>query len=551
MSARETTVYIVRGTPLLSNSYEHSLYFPNKTAQESYFAGKVVKTFSAYTYHRKQWNVKVQASIETAQNWTYVYFRNFDGKTYYYFITDVSYINENTVELALELDVLQTYMFDWDLRECFIERNHVANDTVGANTIDEGLEIGEYMTDFTDQVDELTDLCILILLTTEDNGTAGYSKLYGNVFSGLRLVAVLPSDHAKLASWMCTTSGSGLNALAVVNMWMYPKSLIKVVGDWGSANSNGMHTVSTTLPCELKIPTYKYKQDPSVGGKLNTFGGNADKIRNNKLFCYPYNYLYLSNNSGGQAVYRYEWFDDGKTPTYADFTAFGGLSPECGVGIAPWKYRGSDEEKNFDEGLLSGAFPTCAWDADGYKIFLATNRNQLATAEKNADIVYGNSMLGSLSGLNLNPGDLFGLGNVANSALNATTQHTTTINSLMAQKKDAKLTPDTAKGAFGGSINVAHERHTFTVEHKSIRWEFAERIDQYFSRYGYKVNRIETPSIHNRRCFTYIKTVGCLVGGDFPVGDRNTVARVFDNGVTFWDPDKCVPGYFNVDNPTL
>jgi len=541
MSARETTVYIVRGTPLLSNSYEHSLYFPNKTAQESYFAGKVVKTFSAYTYHRKQWNVKVQASIESAQNWTYVYFRNFDGKTYYYFITDVTYINENTVELALELDVLQTYMFDWDLLECFIERTHVQDDRVGENTIDEGLDIGEYEVSTVTNVEELTDLCILVLLTTEDNGTVGYSKMYGNVFSGLRLVAVLPEDKNKFASWLCSeTASSGLNALAVVNMWMYPKNLVRVSGGWVTTTGHGMHEVVDTQPVEVTVQTmHDWDNNESYG--LHSY-----HVRNNKLYCFPYNFLYVTNNAGGNGVFRYEWFKD-KTAESQTFVCYGGLSPECGVALTPQDYRGIRDQRNFDEALSSGAYPTCAWDADGYKIFLATNRNQLQAAEQNANLSYGVGMVTGIAG-SISADPLSTIARMATTAVNSSVQHHNTINSLMAQRKDAKISPDQAKGCFGGSLNVAHGRQTFTVHHKHIRLEHLKTLDEYFSRYGYKVNRIDRPRIHNRKCFTYVKTVGCLVGGEFPVGDRNAVARVFDSGVTFWDPTTCVPGLFHVDN---
>ena len=132
MSTPQSTIYICSGVRL-DNRYEHSIYFTSSTAQQEFFAGKVVKTFSAYSYLRKSWPLQVQATMEEAKTWSYLYFYNGTGqKVYYYFITGVEYKNENTVELSLELDVIQTYMKEIrsGLLPCYVERQHTESDEI-------------------------------------------------------------------------------------------------------------------------------------------------------------------------------------------------------------------------------------------------------------------------------------------------------------------------------------------------------------------------------------------------------------------------------------
>ena len=99
MSAPQSIISICSGVRL-DNRYEHSIYFADATAQQEYFAGKVVQTFPAYSYLRKSWPLQVQATMEEARSWSYLYFRNGSGKVYYYFINQIEYKNDNTVELT-------------------------------------------------------------------------------------------------------------------------------------------------------------------------------------------------------------------------------------------------------------------------------------------------------------------------------------------------------------------------------------------------------------------------------------------------------------------
>jgi hypothetical protein len=71
-------------------------------------------------------------------------------RDYYYFINDVREIAPNTTELIVQLDVFQSFIYDVEFGNCYIERGHIgiANENAFSNygrdylTIPEGLDLG-------------------------------------------------------------------------------------------------------------------------------------------------------------------------------------------------------------------------------------------------------------------------------------------------------------------------------------------------------------------------------------------------------------------------
>lgn len=525
MSAPQSTIYICSGVRL-DNRYDHSIYFASAADQQEYFAGKVVKTFPAYSYLRKSWPLQVQATMEQAKTWSYLYFQNGTGKVYYYFINQVEYKNDNTVELVLELDVLQTYMFDYTLLRCFVERQHTTTDNPGDHTVEEDLELGSPVDNKTFDVTGIENLAILVLATINPNyadtekPVQALAGSYNGVFSGLKLWAV---DGSKWAAW-----GNKLDALSaagfldgIVSMWMYPKNLIVLGGE----NTWGDDDLCKTV------------ESFPVNGIGTGFDGRPASLdgytpKNKKLLCYPFQFLYCSNNAGGSAVYRYERFED---PANANFDLFGSLSPEGSVMLVPRDYNGLD--KNFDHALTLGGYPTCAWDSDIYKMWLAQNQNQHNLATAQAVIKAGAGAVMGVASLAMGnvPGAVAG----AAAAYNGISQ----IGGLLAQKKDMEIQPPQAKGNFSTNTNIVAGKQTFTMYWKSINAETARMLDDFFTMYGYKLGRVQVPNTHARPAFTYVKTIGCKIAGNMCVEDVAKIESIFDRGITFWKNGDKVADY--------
>lgn len=538
MSTPETTLYLCSGVPLNSR-YSHSLYFADKTAQLNYMRGFVDKTLPAYSFIRRSWSLKVEGDLSEAVRWNYLFFRYpSDEKYYYYFINRVEYINDGTVELFLELDLLQTYLFDISFKDCLIEREHVTNDTVGKHTVSEGIEAGELVYQKTQTLTDLTDYVIMILAsfnpytTTSPTNAVTKGGLYGGVYSGLGLYAVPIEKYKNLSDKIAALAEQNL-VEGIVSMWVYPKRLLVLEGEEGWGDDVWCFNVSHTA-----TPTYNFSPSKS-------FGSYTPK--NNKLFTYPYNLLEISNNSGSTVTYRHEFLlesDQGYL-----FYVNGGLTPDSGLRIMPSTYlKGSTKAAN-NHAINLPSFPTCAWNSDTYKIWLAQNQHNIDTQKASAvvsTIGGAASVTGGIALMATGGGALAGAGMIAGGVMGMTggiIQCQQAIGTQEAAEKQA----DQMRGSFAPSINATMKMHTFTISEKRVTEERAKIIDDYFTVYGYKVNRVGKPSLKNRPSYTYVKTLGCHVQGAITNEDIVKIESIFDKGVTFWANHSHV-GDYTVDN---
>ena len=447
--------------------------------------------------------------MEEARTWNYLYFRNGSGKYYYYFINNIEYINDSTVELFLEIDVMQTYLTDYSLSRCFVEREHSSTDNIGDNVIEEGLEVGELVDVSRSDVD-ISSLCILVLSSvdieksTEETQYKILGTLYDNVFSGLGMWACAISDYETLAERLNDMDKYGYGE-GIFNIWLYPKKLVKLRSGYSWDSGSKIKMVQDTEPV-------------SFSTARNTKLKDSYTPKNNKLFCYPYNFLYCSNNGGGCATYKYEYFTD---PDNIEFKVYGSLSPEGVTKIAPSNYHRT-AFKNFEEGLSGTPYPCCAWNQDTYKLWLAQNHNSqnMSMLASGVSIVGGVAMIATGAGVGV------GAGMVAGGLLG--------IGQQLAQKKDMEVQPNQARGNHSGSLNISNGFQTFTFTKKCIDTDRARIIDDYFTMFGYKTLRVKVPNRKVRENFTYTKTQNCHVRGNLCTDDLRKIQSIFDNGITFW-----------------
>ena len=459
--------------------------------------------------------------MEQARKWSYLYFRNGTGKYYYYFINQVEYKNDNMVELTLELDVIQTYLFDFNLLDCFVERQHTETDAMGEHTLDEGLETGELTDLYTIDWNALEELCILVLATINPNysdtdkpvDALGY--MYDGVFSGLTLWAVKATQWNALSSKLEDLSGAGFLD-GILSMWMYPKTLVTLGGE----NTWDDETLFKVVKGSDNIPAYAYSH--SYGSAYTR--PDPYNVQNRKLYCYPYNFLYVTNNQGQASTYRFERWTD---PTRPTFQCRGALSPDGTVKLCPSNYDGHNDF-DYDKGISMGGYPTCAWDADVYKLWLAQNQNQQQFSVNSAGLTVAAGAVTAIGSLFM--GNIGGALGGAAAAVSGGQK----IGELMAQKKDMAIQPPQSRGSFSSSVNVAHGKQTFTLIHKAVTAEQAKRLDDYFTMYGYKLNEVRKPNLCARPAFTYIKTIGSNITGNLCTEDRVKITNIFDSGITFW-----------------
>jgi hypothetical protein len=433
-------------------------------------------------------------------------------------------VNNDTSYVSFIIDDMQTWLLgvDYHIMPSFVEREHVTDDTVGANRIDEGLETGEYIildrvgtSDKDDSSKNLSNMAYLVGLsdlspiTGETDQTIG--GLIGNLYSGLAYWFFNKAYANDLRDFIQTYITAG-KASAIVFIASIPAFLVPST------------TFGRVLPSEV-LPSLNI----GISKPLTTIDGYTPK--NKKLFTYPYNLLYVTNNQGNSSEFRYEEFTEAVGQSDVLFSIIGNISPSPVIQCCPVGYKvgtAGYDGINTEYAISLQNYPLCSWSDDVFREWLV--QNGVSTA---INILTG---LGGTIGGAMSGNALLGGGGI------------TSVFHNMQQLYKASIQPDQAKGNVNaGSLNIATTRQQFYFQKMQIRAEFAQRIDKFFDMFGYKVNTLKVPNIDTRPHWNYVKTVDVTLIGEIPPDAMDNISKIFDTGVTFWKYGSEV-GNYALDN---
>lgn len=541
-----TKVYLIQ-VPL-ENDYKHTLYFESKAAQQSYFQGRITaaNSFSGdkFTYQRKDEKIRINAQYDSIINCNYCMYQNaaYNNKWFYAFITDIKYISDGVTEVYIETDVMQTWFFDYALKQCFVEREHTKDDTIGANTVPEGLETGSYICAGQTGYDGgLTDYVYVLASTLDylvvDANADGYAKFatagnktYNGVYSG---VGYFVFDKGETANTVISVFSNNGVLDAVQCLFMAPKVLAPL-----DTEASTRQVKSSTLPYTQDFRIEKQYLDNTITG-----------IKNNKLKTYPYCYLVASNLQGGEAIYKYEDFAN----EWCNFHLTGALTPGCSVRMTPKYYKGSDSKEVDIEGLNLAKFPICNFQGDVYTNWLTQNSANIAVAQDTGALSVAAGALSTVAGVAAaatGVGAMAGVSMIGGGVL-STMNGINQIKSNLASIEQQSFTPPQARGNLNsGDVMAADEKIKFMFYAMSIKPEYAKIIDDYFTMYGYQTNRVKVPNTNHRSRFWYTKTVGCEIDGAMAQKDIQKIKACYDNGITFWR-DAADIAIYNTANTIL
>lgn len=529
--APNSTIRLLHSVPL-DNTYANTLYFATKTEQANAFSAKTKYTFSAQSYQRvNKGTMRINICADNIYDCNYLMFQNtnFGTKWFYAFITKVEYINNDVSQVDYEIDVMQTWFFDFTFGECFVEREHTATDVIYQNIIDEGLETGEYeygTAVLSHNFDQMRP-CVLSTLNSEgdkisnEETDTSIGRMYDRLSMG-GYIYVFNTDNG-FRQFIGKVASKGTED-GILACYMIPTAF---------------YTTRSTEGLTEIIP----KTDSlsiSLQADTNSFDGYTPK--NKKLYCYPYNCLTVETGEGEGAIYRYELF---KTPSNITFREYCTCTPNPQAISVPVGYKEIADE-NFSEGVSLTSFPVSGYSSDQYKAWLAqtqATRNTSMAVNALQAIAGGGVVLGSIAlapvtaGMSVAGGVMSGGGMLASGISG--------IMNTTAQTKDHSILPSTGSGVYKGDVVYMASQKGFKYRSKRITRHYARIIDDFFTMYGYKVNIVKTPSINNRPFYTYVKTQNCLIKGSIPTDDANKICRIFDNGVTHWK------GMDNVGNYSL
>ena len=444
-------VRLLKNIPF-DRSYNHTKNFWGSdylNEQANYFMGftknlnGVTYAYSSQSYQRVNKNtIRLAVLADNIYDCNYMMFRNtaYGNKWFYAFIDSINYINDNCTEISYTIDVLQTWFFDYDIRACFVEREHAITDNIGDNLVPENLETGDHeafdvgyerFQYFLGAIVTSKKIPDVFLVSsnifplnsqyrvdtqfTPERYLGQGTDTPNGIPNGLYIAYGFPiSDRDVTSYWdaYIDYNGNTVQRSSIYNMQTYAQQggsvdsgpltigrLLSYIG-YGSvpAVTGGNLSIDDVVcvymyPADMNLKTnmqlalnsgyrngtamYSFFQGGRPVGFKELGSNDVFYPKNNKLFTYPYVYLNVSNNTGQVNTYKYE-----ELGGFYDNGVFRPLFRWIGNFLnAPTvalvpNYNGI--QINFDEALNIGDFPSPTYQGSQLAKWLESNQNKWA-----------------------------------------------------------------------------------------------------------------------------------------------------------------------------
>lgn len=538
----DSKIIVCQDVPL-DNTYEHSIHFgyardyTSLQRQYDYFYSKRKYEFDPVTYTRTGRNtVRVEMVADNMYNCNYMMFQNSNFRTesvhyvgdkwFFAFITHVEYINNAVSEITYEIDDVQTWLFDYQCNDVFVERMHNPTDNIGDNLIPEPLTPSAFVTSaeqeypILDPTGQAGFQRRSIMIVNKKPDTTPFSPeeaLINSKFTLLDYVDGLPMMHIWYAIFNMDDSADLLKLTQV--MGLYSGEEDRIIGIFAIPPMLGATVNDLSLES-----VYNIIPNNCYGG---TFDGYTPK--NNKMYTYPFNRLQVSNSFGQDKEYRFELFPNVQNDgVYFKYRAVS--VPKPGMIIMPNNYAG--ELDGTDDILKIGEYPEGAFAGDSFQMWLHQGFIQSFAS----NISSWNAMMIPQSGDYV--GHNIGLRTALTATLNIIAQ------GIMADQQGNKVygNLDASSAIYG-----LDKGYSFKFKTKRPVRSQAVMIDDFFTRYGYAQNRIMKTDSYVRKHWTYIKCSDITLYGSVPADSMAHLTRIFNNGITWWvNPAEI--GNYSLDN---
>lgn len=534
-----------------------------------------------YSFIRTNRNtISTNFTYSEALKSNYIAFQNkdYDNKWFFAFVDEVIYKSDSCTEIVYTIDMWSTWFNKLTLNNCFVKREHTNNDSIGANTVDENLDIGDVICESWQGVG-FNDRYFIVIESTyipDDESIGGhdhwsrfnYITANNGLVSGFKRLLFF-IDYSNDTSYLSglrnvflfiTRAQLDEHVEDIHNIYIIPELFI---GNLLSLDGHSAYA-SDTEDSNKRFTYYDdslsrtaYEININVG-KGTTFSDYIPK--NNKLFCYPYNYLMVTNNNGNQNIYKYEcWYSNNSN---AEFNFAGACTCGGSGRVAPKNYKGMTGNDE-DESLPSGKYPTFSWTSDAYINWLSQNAVNVISSIA----VLGGSIAGAvLTGGASLPLELGAIEMAVNEEQRAMIQGkqnlqnvqsgtsmgssiASQVGSIIGAFHNAKLLPNIVCGQNTGDVKFSLQAIDFRFKKMRAKTENLKIIDDYFTKYGYKTNRVKTPNVTGRQYFNYIE-IGqdSSIGyGEIPQNALEIINSICKKGVTIWH-DHSKIGDYSVTN---
>ena len=536
--ARNGRIILAKGIKL-DREYKNVLdYSQNDMLTLLRSNGHLVTELTNCSFIRQHQSIKVDITYTQAITSNYIAFENpdYNSKWFFAWIDEVKWLGEKCVELTYTVDVWSPWSGNLTKKACWVEREHVADDTIGLHTLDEGLACNNYKTlSVTLDPEYVNDPYIVVMSTydLENDLDMSGANIWNGVVTGAKAYIfrfnIQANDYGVMdfEKFLMATNIKGKKD-AIQNIYVVPCTVCGLEPSQGGTLLIG-HSYSIA---QGQI-TGKYYTLDGFTFDPRTFSTHLHHLyddltyipHNNKCLCYPYHYLFVTNNNGNANIYKGEFFAD---RTDIEFTNQIVLSPGVSGRIAPLNYKGSSY--NYDESIPLGKFPECGWANDEYINWLTQNAINEPTK------IFSNLMgIGTgVSSYKEKAGSKEGVTSSDTMALGGNI--VTNVASIIGDFYSASLLPSTSAGSNTGDVGFSTYSLRFDFYNMILNDEELTIIDNYFTRFGYKVNTLKIPEFNSRTYWNFVKIAeGENIGyGEIPSKAMDTINRFFRNGVSVW-----------------
>lgn len=588
-----TEVIILSGVPL-DNTYNHTLYFANKTQQENTFktfiatiptdTGNIPATLDKLSYQRINSNVmKVAFKADNIYNCNYMMFKNtsYSDKWYYAFINSVEYINENSSQINYTLDVIQTYYFDYEFGDCLIQRQHATTDVIGDNIIPENLDTGdmtvvnrkELSNSFvTGTKSNLSDQYGILIHSTyplvyymdgtrhEFNGTIDdkyvlMHKDFNNIIGcGLYYIDIskfMGTDP--VGPTLFDALARGGKAESILYITLVKRSWVAPYFDTVFSDTINFYEI-LSRNSEFTA-TFNEQYTFAIESTTDYEPIYRLPVRNMKVYTYPFTYVQLADNNGSNKIYKNELFQNitNNNNTITFYGEYSGAYPNQPLLLYPINYNNINF--NYQEGMTTELTSLCLYSFNTFANWYAQHQNSIQMSKMQQYLHLGLDVATTAILLPVAP---VMAGIKATKGAISAAEDIFKLNSELADKRKLPLTTNNVTGT--NITNLTYRHSGVWAETIKLRDEYLQKIDMYFTMFGYAQNKVGKPNIHARESFTYIKTANCIIhpkqdttGKNLPsftCDVENQISDIFNNGITFWVNPSQV-GDYSVNNAII
>lgn len=498
----------------LSPNYENSLYFNTVQNKDSAFGALTpLATENAVSYVYKDQPVFRSAlPIATLISARYMRFKNtsFENKWFYAFITRVEYVNNGLTEITYEIDDLITWMGSFGISPCLVLREHTATDQPYEHLIEENLPTGDYTLSGYETIGIASDPQLVLSIARNSTGsdaTGAVGQYKGNIVSGAeyRHYDISPSGAAALET--------DIDALIQKTQ---KDAMISAQIVFGK-----MCPVAASAALEALTPMANFTgQHASTD---YTFDGYTPK--NKKLYNYPYCVMSLFNGEGSEQEFRYEFFNN----HVPHFYVFGIAADVPEMAAIPTQYKNSGIAYVEDQMMVMKQWPQASIAVDQFKAYVAqmtSGGGWISVLGKIAKTTLGGAAAGLATG--------GVIGGAIGAAGGLVTSSAGEALGIIQDAVKYEALPDAVQGSANSNILMGINDKKFVIYHRRITGDYAKTIDDYFTAYGYRVNKVKTPNLANRPKFTYVQTYKSAVYGSIPASAARHIEQILDRGCRFF-----------------